>query len=77
MAALRTHGPMTRYELDTHLDVQSSSIHLPRMVEDGLLVVQKVPSPIPHPKGGLRRNRYHLAQDQRAVNAGHGGLMDP
>ena len=66
---LKTMGPLTRKEIDALLDVTTSGQHLPRMVEDGVLVVQRVPSEVPHPWGNLKVNRYHLAQDQREATA--------
>lgn len=40
VAAFASHGPMTRKMLDEHLEVTTSAVHLPRMVERNVLRVQ-------------------------------------
>jgi hypothetical protein len=58
--ALRQCGPMTHAELYAKLNVATLRTHLPRMVADGLLRVERVPT---SPSSRHDRFVYHLATD--------------
>ena len=59
MRVLSDGKPRTRQMISERLDVQTAAIHLPRMVEAGLLVAEY----------GGRRKWYRLADVSPAIQA--------